>query len=143
MDAKERPPALGWRVSRLAMYLAPLVFSGDIKLMTRILKAAIQHRGFALVDMLQACPTYNHFATHEFLLDRYFDANAEGHDPGNLQQAKALATQVQDRIACGILYQREDIPHFYNRLIPRQGLETTCVDEGRRYDVSEYWKELV
>jgi 2-oxoglutarate/2-oxoacid ferredoxin oxidoreductase subunit beta len=118
-------------------------FSGDIKLMTRILKAAIQHRGFAFVDMLQACPTYNHFATHEYLLDRYFDANADGHDPSDLQRAKALATQVQDRIACGILYQREDIPDFYSRLIPRQGLETTCVEEVRRYDVSEYWKELV
>ena len=118
-------------------------FSGDIKLMTRILKAAIQHRGFAFVEMLQACPTYNHFATHEYLLDRYFDANADGHDPSDLQQARALATQVQDRIACGILYQREDIPDFYSRLIPRQGPETTCVEEVRRYDVSEYWKELV
>jgi 2-oxoglutarate/2-oxoacid ferredoxin oxidoreductase subunit beta len=85
-----------------------------IKLMTRILKAAIQHRGFAFVDMLQACPTYNHFATHEYLLERYFDANAEGHDPSDLQQGKTLATNVQDRIACGILYQREDIPDFYN-----------------------------
>src|SRR5258708_4180467 len=94
-------------------------------------------------DMLQACQTYNHFATHEYVLDRYFDANADGHDPSNLQQAKALATQVQDRIACGILYQREDVPHFYNRLIPRQGLETTCVEEVRRDDVSENWKELV
>jgi hypothetical protein len=93
--------------------------------------------------MLQACPTYNHLATHEFLLDRYFDANADGHDPGNLRQAGAIATQVQDRIACGVLYQREDTPHFYDRLIPRQGLETTCVEEVRRYDVSEYWKELV
>src|ERR1700739_2502136 len=117
--------------------------SGDIKLMTRILKAAIQHRGFAFVEILQACPTYNHYATHEYLLDRYFDANAEGHDPGNLSQARALATRGQDRIACGILYQREDIPHFHDRLIPRQGLETTCVEEVRRYDVSEYWKELV
>ena len=117
-------------------------FSGDIKLMTRILKAAIQHRGFAFVEMLQACPTYNHFATHEYLLDRYFDANVDGHDPSDLQQARALATQVQDRIACGILYQREDIPDFYNRLIPRQGLGTTCVEEVRRYDVSEYWREL-
>ena len=103
-------------------------FSGDIKLMTRILTAAIQHRGFAFVEMLQACPSYNHFATHEYLLDRYFDANAAGHDPGDLQQAKALVTQVQDRIACGILYQREDIPQFYDRLVPRQGIATTCVD---------------
>src|ERR1700751_2156740 len=118
-------------------------FSGDIKLMTRILKAAIQHRGFAYVEMLQACPTYNPFATHEYLLDRYFDANASGHDSSSLPQAKALATQVQDRIACGILYQREDIPHFYNRLIPRQGLETPWAEEGRGDDVREYWKELV
>jgi 2-oxoglutarate ferredoxin oxidoreductase subunit beta len=51
--------------------------------------------------------------------------------------------QVRDRIACGILYQREDIPHFHDRLVPQQGLETTCVEEVRRYDVSEYWKELV
>ena len=118
-------------------------FSGDIKLMTRILKAAIQHRGFAFVEMLQACPTYDHFATHEYLLGRYFDANADGHDPSDLQQAKILAGQAQDRIACGILYQREDIPDFYERLIPRRGLETTCVEEVRKYDVSEYWKGLV
>src|ERR1700747_1774611 len=78
-------------------------FSGDIKLMTRILKAAIPPPRFASVEMLQACPTYNHFATHEHLLDRYFDANAEGHESGNLSQAKAIAPQVQDRIACGIL----------------------------------------
>ena len=118
-------------------------FSGDIELMARILKAAIQHRGFAFVEMLQACPTYDHFATHEYLLERYFDANADGHDPSDLQQAKILAAQAQDRIACGILYQREDIPDFYERLIPRQGLQTTCVEEVRKYDVSEYWQGLV
>lgn len=70
-------------------------------------------------------------------------AGAGPQDPSNLQQARALATRVQDRIARGILYQREDIPHFYDRLIPRRGLETTCVEEVRTYDVSEYWKELV
>ena len=118
-------------------------FSGDIKLMTRILKAAIQHRGFAFVDVLQACPTYNHFATHQYLLDKYFDANAAGHDPSDLRVAKALAVPDQDPIACGILYRREDIPDFYERLAPRRGLNTTCVEEVRTYDVSEYWKDFV
>jgi 2-oxoglutarate ferredoxin oxidoreductase subunit beta len=75
--------------------------------------------------------------------DICWNANADGHDPSNLPQAKALVRQVQDRIACGILYQREDIPHFYNRLIPRQGLERTFAEGVQRYDVSEYWKELV
>jgi 2-oxoglutarate ferredoxin oxidoreductase subunit beta len=118
-------------------------FTGDIKLMTRILKAAIQHRGFAFVDLLQACPTYNHFATHEYLLERYFDANAEGHDPTDLETGKTLATHTQDRVACGILYQRKDVSDFYCRLGPRKGLETTCVEEVRRYDVTEYCKEFV
>jgi 2-oxoglutarate ferredoxin oxidoreductase subunit beta len=117
-------------------------FTGNIKLMTRILHAAIQHRGFAFVDLLQACPTYNHFATHNNLLDKCYDANAEGHDPRNAERAEALATQTEDRIACGILYQREDIPSFYERLIPRQGVSTTCVEEVQKYDVSMYWKHL-
>lgn len=118
-------------------------FTGDIKLMTRILKAAIQHRGFAFVDMLQACPTYNRVATHEYLLDRCFDANAEGHDASDLVEARKIATSTQDRIACGILYQNEDIPDFYGRLLPRQGLETTCVEEVRKYDVSQYYREFI
>jgi len=117
-------------------------FTGNIKLMARILSAAIQHRGFAFVDLLQACPTYNHFATHNYLLDRCYDANAEGHDPGDIEEAKALATQSEDRIACGILYQREDVPNFYERLVPRKDVATTCVEEVKKYDVSMYWKHL-
>ena len=117
-------------------------FSGDIKLMTRILKAAIQHRGFAFIDMLQACPTYNHFATHQYLSDRYFDANADGHNPNDLAQAKLLATQTEERIACGLLYQRQDAPSFYERLVARQGMETTCVEEVRKYNVSQFWADL-
>ncbi|WP_198400113.1 thiamine pyrophosphate-dependent enzyme [Bradyrhizobium pachyrhizi] len=117
-------------------------FTGNIKLMTRILQAAIQHRGFAFVDMLQACPTYDHFATHTYLLERCYDANAEGHDPSNIQAAKALATQTDDRIACGILYQREDVPSFYERLVSRHDVATTCVEEVKRYDVSRYWRSL-
>ncbi len=114
-------------------------FTGNIKLMTRILHTAIQHRGFAFVDLLQACRLLNHFATHNYLLDRCYDANA-GHDPRNAERAEALATQTEDRIACGILYQREDIPSFYERLVPRQGVSTTCVEEVQKYDVSMYWK---
>ncbi len=118
-------------------------FTGDIELMTRILKAAIKHRGFAFVDMLQACPTYNHVATHEYLLNKYFDANAEGHDARDLAEARRIATSVEDRIACGILYQNEDIPDFYGRLSPRAGVETTCIEEVRKYDVSEYYREFI
>ena len=86
---------------------------GDIDMMTKVLKAAIGHRGFAFVDILQACPTYNDFATHSFLMERCYDANAEGHLPDDFAKARALALDTSKRIACGVLFQREDIPSFY------------------------------
>lgn len=118
-------------------------FSGDIPQMTRLFQAALRHRGFAFVDILQACPTYNHFATHEYLLERCYDANAEGHDPSDFQKARELATNTKDRIATGILYQKEDQPSFYEQLVPRKGVETACAEEVSKKDVSELWKDFV
>lgn len=118
-------------------------FSGNIKQMTEIFKAAIEHRGFAFVDILQACPTYNHFATHDYLLNHVYDANAEGHDPSNFIKAREIAVNTKERIATGILYQNEEVPNFYERLVPRQNLDTTCIEEVKMMDVSALWKDLV
>ena len=118
-------------------------FSGNIPQLTELLKAAIRHRGFAYVDVLQACPTYNRFATHEWLLEHCYDANAEGHDPKNFEKARKLAVDTSKRIATGILYQTEDIPSFQERLKPRQGVKTTPVEEVKIVDVIEWLKEFV
>lgn len=118
-------------------------WSGDIPQMTKVLKAAIQHRGFAFVDILQACPTYNKFATHEWLLEHCYDANADGHDPSDFEAAKKIACDTSKKVSCGILYQTEDHPHFYEKLVPRQGIKTTAVDEVAITDVSELMKEFV
>ena len=118
-------------------------FSGDIDQMTEILKVAIQHRGFAFVDFLQACPTYNHFATHEWLMERVYDANAEGHDPQNFAEARRLATDTSERISTGILYQNTDVPSFYEELVPRQNVKTTAVEEVAKVDVMPYMKAFV
>lgn len=121
-------------------------FSGNIPHLTKVFKAAIEHQkhGFAFVDVLQACPTYNHFATHEYLLERCYDANAEGHDPHcDLKTARALAMDTSKRIATGILYQREDVPSFYHRLVPRQGKETMLTEEVQTVDVTDMMREFI
>ena len=117
-------------------------FSGNIPQMVTVLKAAIEHQkhGFAFVDILQACPTYNHFATHEYLMQHCYDVNAEGHDPKDFKKARALAVDSSKRIACGILFQREDVPNFYDRLLPRKGKKTVPTEEVRITDVSELMK---
>lgn len=118
-------------------------FSGDIKQMTSILKEALQHRGFAFVDMLQACPTYNKFATHEMLLSKYYKVEEEKHDPHDFVQARKIAIDTTERIATGILYQREDLPNFYERLVPRQGKTTTPVEEVAQTDITTLMEEFV
>jgi 2-oxoglutarate ferredoxin oxidoreductase subunit beta len=107
----------------------------DIPQMTEILKAAIKHRGFAFVDFLQACPTWNKFATHEYLLEHC--TPVQNHDASDFAKARALAVDTSKTIATGVLYQREDLPDFYERLVPRQGRKTTAVDEVAITDVSK------
>jgi 2-oxoglutarate ferredoxin oxidoreductase subunit beta len=118
-------------------------FSGNIPHMAKILQAALKHRGFAFVDMLQACPSYNHFATHEYLLERCYDANVEGHDPSDFKKARKLAVDTSKRIATGILYQNEEIPSFYEELMPRKDKKTTLVEEVQLMDVGDLMKEFV
>ncbi|MBI5155812.1 2-oxoacid:ferredoxin oxidoreductase subunit beta [Candidatus Peregrinibacteria bacterium] len=118
-------------------------FSGDIPQMTEVLKAALKHRGFAFVDILQACPTWNHFATHDYFLEHCYDANKEGHDSSDFKKARQIAVDTSKRISTGILYQREDLPDFYERLVPRQGRKTTPVEEVEITDVSEYMKMFI
>ena len=118
-------------------------FSGDIKQVTAVLKEAIRHRGFAFVDILQACPTYNKFATHTMLMEKYYKVEDEGHDVTDFVKARHLAIDTSKRIATGILYRREDVPNFYERLVPRQGKTTTPVDEVEKFDVSDLMQEFL
>lgn len=121
-------------------------FSGDIPQMTRVFKAAIEHQkhGFAFVDVLQACPTYNKFATHNYLLEHCEDVNAKGHDPHcDIKTARDLAVDTSKKIATGILYQREDVPSFYDQLVPRKGKTTQAVDEVAVGDVTELMKKFL
>ncbi len=118
-------------------------FSGNIPQMVAILKAAVQHRGFAFVDFLQACPTYNHFATHEWLMERVEDVAKLGHNPRDFAAARRLAVDTSKRISTGILYQNPDMPDFCDRLVPRRGKTTTPVDEVQKMDVMEFMRELV
>ncbi len=118
-------------------------FSGNIPQMVRVLKAALQHNGFAFVDMLQACPTYNHFATHDYLMERCKDVDGIGYDPKDFALARQTATDVSEHIACGVLYQNEDIPSFYDRLEPRKGKKTNAVQEVAITDVSGLMKKFI
>lgn len=91
-------------------------FTGNPEQMKEILKAAIGHRGYALVDIFQPCVSFNRVNTFQwFKKNTYF--LEEGHDRGNRLEAFRRAVE-KDPYPLGIFYVREGVPCFEDRLPP-------------------------
>lgn len=88
-------------------------FTGDIKQMVSIMQAAIQHRGYALVDILQPCVSFNKINTFAYYKERVQPVGDE-HDRKDLARAFELAVLGDEKIATGILYQVEK-PTFHDQ----------------------------
>jgi 2-oxoglutarate ferredoxin oxidoreductase subunit beta len=83
-------------------------FAGNIPTMVAIMKEAIAHKGFAIVNILQPCVTFDKVMTYKFYLERIFSLPAE-HDRQNLAMALSLVMKAreEEKFPVGVLYQKE------------------------------------
>ncbi|MCW3488634.1 thiamine pyrophosphate-dependent enzyme [Dethiobacter alkaliphilus] len=81
-------------------------FSGEKDHLKETMKQAIQFPGYALIDILQPCVSFNKLNTYGWYKERVF--HPENHDPQNWQAAMELARQWGDEIPLGIFY---NVPH--------------------------------
>ncbi|SET21388.1 2-oxoacid:ferredoxin oxidoreductase subunit beta [Anaerobranca gottschalkii] len=83
-------------------------FSGDEEHMVEMMKAAILHKGYALVDILQPCVTFNKVNTFKWYKDRVVRID-ETHDKTDYFEAYKLAHRWgDDGIPIGIFYKKEE-----------------------------------
>ena len=88
-------------------------FSKNVRELADIIKAAVQHRGYALIDVLQPCVTFNRVNTYEWYGERVYPVSQEpDYNPSDLNWAMRTAQIWGDRIPVGILYQTEDVPAY-------------------------------
>lgn len=83
-------------------------FAGDLKHFTETIKKAIAHKGFAFIDCLQPCVTYNKVNTYQYYQQRCYKLEGTGHDVTNFDAAmqKAQEWTGQDvKIPIGVFYQ--------------------------------------
>ena len=86
-------------------------FAGDAEHLRRMMVAALKHSGgFALLDILQPCVSYNRLNTSGWYRERVKPVG-DSHDPFDRGAALGLALQWGDEIPIGILY-RSDRPSF-------------------------------
>ncbi|MFC2024390.1 2-oxoacid:ferredoxin oxidoreductase subunit beta, partial [Chloroflexota bacterium] len=91
-------------------------FAGDVEHLAGLLKMGIEHPGFALIDILQPCVTFNRKNTYQWYRERVYKLEEEaGYDPADKSAALAKAEQWDGRIPIGLIY-RQQRPDFTGQL---------------------------
>lgn len=90
-------------------------FAGDPEHLAGLIKMAIQHRGFAFVDILQPCVSFNRLNTYAWYRQRVYKLRDDLYDRADKLKAFETAQEWEQRIPIGVFYKKES-PTFEEQL---------------------------
>ncbi len=89
-------------------------FSGDWKHFSSVVEAAMKHKGFAFIDALSPCVTFNKVNTYKSWKDVVYNLDEdESYDKTDFSQAAAKVWEFEDKVPLGIIYQNDKIPSYH------------------------------
>src|SRR5712692_368535 len=117
-------------------------YAYDVRHLKELIKRAIMHKGFAFLDVLQPCPTYNDILTKEYWsgegltdtggrqIPRTYKLEEAGFDgvvktpetdemEEKIKHAMMASFEFGDHTPIGVFYQNEHIPTYEERLAQR------------------------
>ncbi|NLA90199.1 MAG: 2-oxoacid ferredoxin oxidoreductase, partial [Synergistaceae bacterium] len=89
-------------------------FAGNGDQTKEIIKRAIRHKGYALVDIFQPCVTFNRVHTYKWFRENTY--TLEGHDEGDIDGAMKLALLQEGPFPLGVIYLQEGLATFEDTL---------------------------
>jgi len=81
-------------------------FAGDIEHLKRVIKEAVNHKGFSLIDILQPCVSFNKINTFEWYRQRVYYLD-EDYEPTDRVIAFQKSLEWGDQIPIGVIYKVE------------------------------------
>ena len=85
--------------------------TGDMKHMISMMTAAIEHKGFAMLEVMQPCVTYNKINTLKWYREKSYDLAEDGSfDPTDRMSAMARALEWGERFPIGLIYRNSSRP---------------------------------
>lgn len=82
-------------------------FAGDAAHLTSMIKAAIAHKGFSLVNVLQPCVTFNKINTYQYYLKHIYKLGAD-YTPSDFRTSVAKSLEMgEEKFPLGVIYQTE------------------------------------
>jgi len=109
-------------------------FAGDVDHLIQLIKMGISHMGFALIDILQPCPSFNFKNTYGWYREMVYKLNHD-YNPGDKFVAFEKAQEWGDKIPIGIIYKveqptfEEQIPALSAGPLLKQMIDPTKVDK--------------
>ena len=143
--AIDRPvPPLALAITVGATFVAR-GYPAELRHLVWLIGEALQHPGYALVDVLQPCVTWNRPSSYDFYNPRVYKLEETDHDVTDKTAAWELAYQWEERIPIGILYRVEGVPS-YEEQMPVLGagpLVKQPLEKLRPEQVEELQAELI
>lgn len=90
-------------------------YSGDIKHLTHLMKQAVKHKGFSLVDIFSPCTTFNRDNDYAFFKKRIKRLEDEDHVTTDWKTACEKAMEWGDTIYTGTFFEAKDVPDLCER----------------------------
>lgn len=92
-------------------------FVGEKTHLVDLFQKAVRHEGFALVDVLQNCPSFNKQNTFQWYKERVYklEDKEPDYDPGDKMAAFRKAQEWGDRIPIGLIYNHTGRPAMEKR----------------------------
>lgn len=116
-------------------------FSGDKEHLKHIMEEAINYKGYALVDILQPCVSFNKINTFQWYNKRVYKLE-EGYDPTNKLKAIEKSMEWNDKIPLGILY-KEIKSDFHDKIDFLRDGEPLINKEIDLNKISEFMEDFV
>ena len=110
-------------------------FAGNTEHLKELMKEAVLHKGFSLLDILQPCVTFNKINTYDWYKQRVYNIEPE-YNPENRIEAFKKALEWEDRIPLGVIYKNkrpvleERIPAIKDNPLVRQGFDLSGIDSA-------------
>jgi len=119
-------------------------YAGDPDHLADLYRQAIEHEGFAIIDVFQPCVTWNKVNTFKWFRDRVYKLDETDYNPGDRVVAFDLSLSTFHDLTCspdscrvpiGVYYKEEGIPTYesgvsaYGEPLWKQALKPRDIDD--------------
>ena len=103
-------------------------FSTDIKELTAMIEAGLNHKGFSFINVFSPCVTYNKINTYDWFKENLTKlSDIEGYD--NSDRATAMRTVMEhEGLVTGIIYQDTETTSYQEKITGYSELPLTDID---------------